>query len=62
MARSKRSADSKVNAILDDLDLNRLEVTEDVPEEYDYFQEPVNEMREERSVLEIIVQGCLLSR
>lgn len=62
MARSKRSADSKVNAILDDLDLNRLEVTEDVPKEYDYFQEPVNEMREERSVLEIIVQGCLLSR
>lgn len=62
MARSKRSADSKVNAILDDLDLNRLEVTEGVPEEYDYFQEPVNEMREERSVLEIIVQGCLLSR
>lgn len=61
MARSKHSNDASVNEILDDLDLERSTVIEGVPEDYGCFQIPVNVMREERSVLDILVQGCFLS-
>lgn len=56
-----RSNEVIVNEILDDLDLERSVETEGVPEDYNNLKIPVNVMREERSVLDILVHGCFIS-